>query len=121
MKLTNQKIYNLANLLLDFKTLNLRLPVRINFFLQKNINLITEAAAEIERAKVELGAQYGSALPEGGYFIPEEYRETVQRELSDLFNLEQDLNIHQFLLSDFDGLELTFKQMEAIMFMIIEE
>jgi DNA-binding transcriptional LysR family regulator len=35
-------------------------------------------------------------------------------------NLEQDLNIHVFKLDDFDGIELTYQQLSAIMFMIEE-
>jgi hypothetical protein len=44
----------------------------------------------------------------------------AQQELNDLFNLEQDLNIHVFKLDDFDGIELTYQQLSAIMFMIEE-
>jgi hypothetical protein len=44
----------------------------------------------------------------------------VSRELNDLFNLEQDLNIHIFKLDDFDEIELEFQQLSPIMFMIEE-
>ena len=41
-------------------------------------------------------------------------------EINDLFNLTQEVNLHIFKLDDFEGLELTFDQMKAIMFMIEE-
>jgi hypothetical protein len=44
----------------------------------------------------------------------------AQKELNDLFNLEQELNIHVFKLDDFDNIELTVQQLSAIMFMIEE-
>ena len=56
-----------------------------------------------------------------GYIIPEEHMPIAQQELNDLFALEQDLNIHVFKLSDFDGIELTYQQMSAIMFMVEED
>jgi hypothetical protein len=55
-----------------------------------------------------------------GYDIPPENMAAANKELQDLFDLEQDLNIHMFNLDDFDGIELTYQQMSAIMFMIEE-
>jgi hypothetical protein len=46
--------------------------------------------------------------------------EFVNSELNVLFNIEQDLNIHIFKLEEFDGIELTYEQLSAIMFMIEE-
>lgn len=121
MILKNQKIYEHASNLLIFNNCNLKMPVRINFYLQKNIQLIREAAEDIERARFGIGAQFGSPNEEGtGYNIPAENMAEANRELNDLFNLEQDLNIHTFKLDDFNGIELDYQQMSAIMFMIEE-
>lgn len=121
MKIKNQKIYEHASNLSVFSNCNLKMPVRINFYLQKNIQTITQAAEEIERARFGIGAQFGTPNAEGtGYDIPAENMAEVNRELSDLFGLEQDLNIHIFKLSDFDNIELTFQELSAIMFMIEE-
>lgn len=120
MNLTNKQIYehatNLAQLNIDIK-----LPVRINFFLQKNIQTIRTSAEEIEKARFEIGAQFGTLNEtQTGYDIPADKVQEAHKELSDLFNLEQDLPIHIFKLDDFDGIELTYQQMSAIMFMIEE-
>jgi len=40
MNLTNQKIYEYGQKLSIFSNCNIKLPVRINFYLQKNIQLI---------------------------------------------------------------------------------
>ena len=98
------------------------MPVRINFYLQKNIQLIQQAAAEIEQTRLDIGAHFGSLNAEGtGYNIPVANIDEANHELNDLFNLKQDLNIHIFKLSDFDGIELTYQQMSAIMFMVEED
>ena len=121
MKFKNRQIYEHATNLSVFNNCNLKMPVRINFYLQKNIQLIREAAEEIEHARFGIGAQFGTPNSEGtGYDIPNENLAEVNRELNDLFNLEQDINIHVFKLDDFDGIELDYQQMSAIMFMIEE-
>lgn len=122
MKLTNQQIYEYAQQLPVFNNCSVKMPVRISFHLQKSIKMIMQAAEEIESARMQLISQYGTLNEEQtGYNIPQEYIPIVNQELNDLFSLEQELNIHQFKLSDFDNIELTFQEMSAIMFMIAED
>lgn len=121
MKLTNNQIYEYGQKLAIFSNNNSKMPVRINFYLQKNIQIVTRAAEEIERARLELAAQYGKPNETNtGYDIPAENISIINKELNDLFSLEQDLNIHMFKLDNFDGIELTFQELSAIMFMIEE-
>ena len=121
MILTNQKIYEYANNLGVFNEFNPKMPVKISFFMQKNIKLITEAAAEIDHARIGIAQAYGAySEEEGVYIIPPEQIPMAQSELNDLFNIEQDLNIHIFKLDEFDNIELTYQQLSAIMFMIEE-
>ena len=120
MKLTNQQIYEYASMLPTF-SIEGRLPVKINFFLQKNIQIIAAAGREIEEARLNIAREFGELNEEGTQFImPPEKMAAANKELNDLFNLEQDLNIHIFKLDDFDGIELTYQQLSAIMFMIEE-
>lgn len=119
MKLTNKKIYEYAT---NLVALNIdgKLPVRISFFLQKNIQQIISLAQEIDAAKMKLGEQYGEASEQGGYLIPPENLPFVNQEINDLMSLEQDVNLHVFKLEDFDSIELTYKELSDIMFMIEE-
>ena len=120
MKLTNQQIYDAATKLASFY-IDGKLPVRINFFLQKNIQTLAAAGKEIEDARIKIAQDYGELNEEGTSFIvPPENMAVAQQELNDLFNLEQDINIHIFKLSDFNNIELTYQQLASIMFMIEE-
>lgn len=120
MKLTNQKIYDTAVALSSF-SIDGKIPVRINFFLQKNIQILTAAAEEIEAARLKVAQDFGELNDDGTqYVVPPERLLAARMELADLFNLEQDLNIHIFKLNDFDDIELTYQQLSAIMFMIEE-
>lgn len=122
MIITNKQIYESNHKLFVFLNSDFKMPVRINFYLQKNIQIVAQAAEEIEKARLSIAAQHGIANEEKtGYIVPEDKISLVAQELNDLFNLEQDLNIHIFKLSDFDGIELTFQELSAIMFMVEED
>lgn len=120
--MTNQQIYESARQLSAFNECNIKMPVRINFYLQKNIQVIRQAAEEIDAARMSIGAQYGVINDtQTGYEIPPESIPKVNKELIELLSLEQNLLIHKFKLSDFNGIELTYQQMSAIMFMVEED
>lgn len=121
MKLTNQKIYNYAlGLNSAFVDNSQRLPVKVNFYLQKNKTILTDLAQDIESARMDIVRNYGTPSEDGMQFIiPKDKIEEAQKELNDLFALEQDVNIYTINIDSLsDDLTLTTGQMEAIMFMI---
>lgn len=122
MKLTNYEIYNItASYNEVFQDFNQYLPVKVNFYLQKNINALAAAAQEIEQARLEVAKQYGVLVEDGsGYSIPEDRIPQANKELNDLFSIEQELDIKTFSIEDFGSVELTPAQMQVIMFMIDE-
>ena len=105
--MTNNEIYFRANQLLEaFQDNSQKLPIKINFYLQKNINILTAAAREIEQARIAIIQEYGIINPEDNtYKIPAENIEKAQSELSDLLNLEQDIPLHLFSINDFENVE----------------
>ena len=122
MKCKNKNLYEYGAALTVFNNFNMVIPVKISFYLQQNIKLIQQAVSAIEQARLNIGAQFGVLnQQDGAYVIPNENIDIVNKELEDLFNLEQDIPIHIFKLSDFDGIELTYQQISAIMFMIEED
>lgn len=121
MLLTNQNIYNYATALnAAFADNSQRLPVKVNFYLQKNKSLLIQMAQDIEKARLEIIQNYGDLSEDGTqYIIPKEKIEAAQQELTDLLALEQNVNIYTINIDSLnDDLTLTTGQMEAIMFMI---
>lgn len=121
MKLTNAQIYTYATALATaFQDTTQKLPIKVNFYLQKNKTTLTSLAQDIENARLDLIRANGELNEEGtSYRIPKEKVEEVQKELNDLFALEQDVNIYTISIDSLsDDLTLTTGQMEAIMFMI---
>ena len=120
MKFNNNEIYQIANLLTKvFDSLDIYIPAKANFFIQKNIATFAAAAQEIEKSRLEIAKHYGELDEQGQqYKIPEEKIEEASKELSDLFSIEQDLDIKTFTIEALGNAEFTAAQMQAIMFMI---
>lgn len=115
----NIDIYNTAiNYSKEFAEFNNYIPAKANFILQKNIKAIQEAAQEIDNMRVSILQNYGANDENNNYIISKENIEVVEKELNDLLELEQDLNISVISIDAFGDVELTPAQMRVIMFMI---
>lgn len=120
-KMTNSEIYNIATILgKAFEDEKQVLPVKVNFYMQKNRATLVALAQEIEKARVEILQKHGTLNEETNQFeFSNEVAETVVQELNDLLGLEQEVNIYTVNIDNFgDELTLTTGQMEALMFMI---
>lgn len=120
--MTNLEIYNYANALMSTFQEELTLPVKVNFYLQKNMTRIVDAGKEIEKARMDIIQKYGTPTEDGENIeIPNEKIEDVNNELNDLFKLEQEITVNEISLDAFDNIELTSSQVAAITFMIKDE
>ena len=120
MKFNNNQIYQIANdIISNLDNLNVYIPAKANFFLQKNSQIFAAAAQEIDKSRLEIAKHYGVLDEEGQqYKIPENKLEEASKELEDLFSIEQELDIKTFSIEALGNAEFTPAQMQAIMFMI---
>lgn len=120
MKFNNNEIYQIANTLTKtFNNLDIYIPAKANFFIQKNISILAAAAQEIEKSRLEIAKHYGILDEENQqYKIPEDKIEEASKELEELFSIEQDLDIKTFSIEALGNAEFTSAQMQAMMFMI---
>lgn len=119
--MTNNEIYNIANTLNQaFTDASQYLPVKVNFYIQKNKSTLLALAQDIERARVNILKNYGTLNEETNQFeFTQDKAQIVMQELNDLFSLEQEVNVYTVNIDSFgDDLSLTTGQMEALMFMI---
>ena len=119
MKLSNQEIYQIANIT-DLNNLdNIYIPAKANFFMQKNLAAIAVAAQEVEKARLEIAKHYGELNEENQqYIIPQEKMPEALKEFEDLFSIEQDLDIKTFSIDALGEAKFTPAQMQAMLFMI---
>lgn len=122
-KMTNAEIYGLSKALnLAFNNEGKYLPARVNFYIQKNKNLLSQLNESIETTREHIITHYGTPNEEGtSYNIAPENINEVNKELQDLLNVEQEVSVSMIRLSDLDGLDFTPKQMQALLFMIEED
>lgn len=123
--MSNLDIYNTANSLAEYVRDNkdIALPVKINFFLQKNMNDLIELAKEIEESRVEIIKKYGIADEEhpDQFIVPAEKQDEATKELEDLFALEQEVPVNMLKLDWFEGVNLTGQQVASLTYMIDDE
>ena len=121
MLMKNNEIYNFATRLQEeFQDSTQKLPVKVNFYLQKNKNTLLALGQDIEKARQEIVQNYGVLNEETQQFsVPQDKIADAAKELEELFNLEQEVQIYTVDIDNFsDDISLTTGQMEAIMFMI---
>lgn len=121
MKLTNNEIYSYAIALNEaFVDNTQRLPMKVNFYLQKNKKTLMELGQDIEESRLDIIRNYGELTEDGAqYSISRDKIDAAQKELEDLLALEQEVNIYMISADSLtDDISLTTGQMEAIMFMI---
>lgn len=121
MKMTNNEIYTYARVLMEvFQDGEQKFPIKVNFYLQKNKTTLLALAQDIEKARLEIAQNYGELNETGEqYIIPNDKMAEATKELEDLFNLEQEVQIYKINIDSFsDDMVLTAAQMEALMFMI---
>lgn len=120
MKLTNEQIYNYANSLLQlFSDKDMLLPVRVNFYLQKNKSMLIDLARDIEELRTNILKRYGEVDDNGQVSFTPENATKAQQDLTELFSIEQEVQIYTVSIDNFtNDIVLTTAQMETLMFMI---
>lgn len=123
MIFNNFQIYQMADSLIGlFDNKDIYIPVKANFIMQKNIQVIVAAAREIDKARLDVLKHYGKHNEgSNSYTIPADLISEAEEEFNNLFNIEQDLPIKTLDIEAFGNVEFSPAQMNAIMFMIEEE
>lgn len=121
MLMKNGEIYSLSkNLMEAFKDGTQKLPIKINFYIQKNKNNLINLAQDIETARMDILKSHAVVDSVSGELsLPPEAIEAANVELAELYELEQDVNIYMVKIDVLpDDMVLTTGQMEALMFML---
>ena len=121
--LTNNEIYNYATSLQEnFSNNETKFPIKVNFYLQKNLNTLIKLAQEIEKQRIEIIQEYGVENKETQKIeVPAEKTQEATEKMTELFDLTQEVQIYKVNLDAFGDISLTPGQMQALLFMIDEE
>lgn len=115
MEFSNIKIYDLAIKAQSFyEDKNLYLPVKVGFYLYKNLEKITEAANSIEFMRSKILEAHNASTDENK-------EQKFQKEMNELKNLTQEINFHYISLEDFEDIKLNPEQFSVIINMIDDD
>ena len=121
--ISNQKIYEIAVLAVNNFHGDIKFPAKAMFYIQKNVNQITELGREIESARTRILERYGKLTEEENkqtYNIPKENLAEAQKELNDLLAIEQEVKLYMVKLDWLNDVELTPAQFGVLELMIDE-
>lgn len=120
VELTNDFIYRIVDNIEDAFHQDTRyFPARINFYIQKNVNSLRKLKDEINETREKMILHYGTYDAKTGYCnVPETNLESLNKEIQELMEIKQEISLYQIPLEWLDALDLSFPQMEALMFMI---
>lgn len=123
--MSNQDIYinanNLRRAFGDSAEQKIVLPILINYAIQKNLKILTNLAIDIEQMRLDIGAKYGVLTEIGDYKILPENMEQAKKDIAQLMEIEEKVDIKTIKLGDLGELALSNSQMAALLFMIEEE
>ena len=118
IKMNNGMIYQYALTLNEALNDNdLQMPVAVLFSIEKNKQTLMAVAQDVEKYRMDIIKKYGEEV-DGNYNVPQDKIEIANKELQDLFSIEQEVNIYKFNIEDLGDIKLTSNQMNAILFMI---
>ena len=118
IKMNNGMIYQYALMLNEALNDNdLQIPVAVLFSIEKNKQTLMAIAQDVEKYRMDIIKKYGEKV-DGNYNVPQDKIEIANKELQDLFSIEQEINIYKFNIEDLGDIKLTANQMNAILFMI---
>ena len=118
IKMNNGMIYQYALTLNEVLNDNdLQMPVAVIFSIEKNKQTLMAVAQDVEKYRMDIIKKYGEEV-DGNYNVPQDKIEIANKELQDLFSIEQEVSIYKFNIEDLGDIKLTSNQMNAILFMI---
>ncbi len=124
MEYTNEQLYTILQKLNKEILTNedLIFPTMLNFYIQKNKNLLLPLVEEIENVRIKIISSHGDLAEETNqYKIHEDEKDEVINELNKLFSITQTVNFYTCGIDSLKDVPLTMAQMDALMFMLKEE
>lgn len=124
-KFSNEEIYQYINNYKEIfsKEEDVFLPAKISYLIQYNMQQFEKRYNLIEKERMNVGKKYGKLDESGNYNILPENMEKAQKELDQLAEIEDMIDIHYIPLSELEkeNMNLSLKQIRFLMFMIDQD
>lgn len=123
LHILNSRLYELGEIYPKiFKHMEkIAMPVKSVFYIQKNLNTISDAAQDLDKARLIVVKKYGVKNDDGSYRVPQELINEANNELQELLQQQQEIELYPIPLSWFEGVSLTAEQVNSLLIMIEED
>lgn len=124
MKLSNLQLVNSIQVLKQLS--NQSLPIKVSFYVSKNIKSIQAAAEVFEEEKKKLMKQYCEKKEDGSLNVHEDGtvdildKEGWNKDFGELLELESEVDVIKISISDFNQTAITPQEVQAVEFMLKE-
>ena len=119
--LTNDLIYFYAENLINLskELINKNFPVKVHFYFQKNMDELISIAKNIEESRLNIMKKHGNINNDTGkYEFDKNKIDIINKDIQELFALEQEVKIYMIPMKWIENLEISTKQFNAISFML---
>lgn len=125
MKITNKKMLEDAGFLSIIA--KKQLPVKVSYAIAKNISKIEKELKIYEKERLKLLEKYAVKDKDGKVVIEknkikidENKRDSWEKEINELLEIEVDINMHKFKLEYLDNLNMSAEELVLLDYMIEE-
>lgn len=126
MKVSNQRIINIINGIGNI--LNMSMPVKASYAIKKNISKLEKELEAYNSERQGLLAKYAKKDEEGkivvegnNIVIKEEYIADWNRDITELLNIELEIDVHKFNIDYLNNCEISVVELGIIDFMFEEQ
>lgn len=123
--MTNYGILELYELISNvfYKNEDNYIPVKAGFILRNNYLYLESLVKRIEEYRVSICKKYGKIDENNSeyYIIEEKEKEQANKELMDLYNMEQPVKLEELNYEDIKDIKMNMNQIEILSIMIKQE
>lgn len=124
MKISNERLVNDINKLKEIS--KKQLPIKVSYAIAKNLSKIDSELKIFNEERQKLVNQYGEKDSDGNLKVDKNSMvsikknciSTYNKELKELFSIENDIDIHKFKINLLDGFNISAEEVQAIEYMI---
>ena len=116
--MTNKQVIDLYNGLCKLEEKKVQLPIIVGYGLAKDKTLLEEEVKLIYNFQHKILLKYGNYNNEKDIIVPKEKVDEANKELEELLNMENGIELVQIPITAFKDLQFTLEEMKALQYII---
>lgn len=116
--MTNKQVIDLYNGLCKLEEKKVQLPIVVGYGLAKDKTLLEEEVKLIYNFQHKILLKYGNYNNEKDIIVPKEKVDEANKELEELLNMENGIELVQIPITAFKDLQFTLEEMKTLQYII---